>query len=1103
MRKTFVSRPASRKQRGVAIVFSLGILGLLTVLALGFASTALLNNSISKNVMNDAYARTLARNLALTQAIYVIDQKAIEADRRFVDYRKIYTYGTEDYSTLKDFLWKLDCSFSGKSSDGKDLSTSIYTYTPDDTASNPANHVRWQYVKDSNPDPDKKKILGRYAYVVIPEKGGICPSINTGAAVPTTANFTEDVIKSLEKYVSMCTTTKGDMANTSTRWMSYGELIAKCQWSATSATQKRYYTNMFKHYGITPALAVKTPEAYWDTDGDGKLKLYSRFNLNQGADYWAPGGEDDITPEKLCGVGTTLKEFKNGDGEFQRQECIPWLKKMYDNEPTRNQALQIAANIIQYNRASTADSVSNLSDWLADDGSDDGDENSHVKYIGIGRHPMLNELGFMVHVKAAVEAVLVSEDPENSKATYTYTPKYYVTLTNGAELLYQCGLVSALTKVSEVTFGGNFKVGLRKIKDPEDLKTLLSAGTLISSDGAMTSDGLLDTSSLATLTVPMDATAAPTATEEGDPVTLFAGTGYGWTGFKLSFAKTTTGWNSDPVYTKASLFWKQKQGGSSAKKQCFVVELPAFQLETDTGIGAHGDISIPLAKGMCVEKIVISPKKILLKYDNKNRDFVRSLEEYTMDTPSDFKPGSASDPAEEHVWFVAYEATDPLVNLNKTDWTKRTMSTAPAVWDEATSLTSNTQYPGSLYDDAGDEKHTNKTLSESSFATSHAGELLKLYGNASDTETPEPAFTLARRLPTGIIRHGQMLSFWELGCISRGKPFETLNLLKKSGASPDFSYEKGDAVLFDQLKLSDNDYTEGKVNVNADRHKVLEQIFGYSTTLGFLMQSGTSSKISALAYRKNVHVTASGKTPGAHLLAVGSADRTYVKCISQTAPSTSTMYPSPIPTTDHTTTECLPCTLRKVTEKYCIQNRGDLLLDQADLPATGGTVPSEDDWTAFQDLLQFGDTYLEKIQIAAKIMPILRAEPMDVLYVVVLAQSIKDMGGNVPVFRDWNSTGVDSNISSNSGAGSYKTAMYASGFRRTPAGAAIAGLTEPAVKSTDDGTSGIITKLYTHNSFGKYDLGSDKITGEARLVATLVRDPETNKWKLLRVQNVE
>ena len=41
--KKYISIPNRKKSRGVAVIFTLGILGLLTVMALGFASTALLN----------------------------------------------------------------------------------------------------------------------------------------------------------------------------------------------------------------------------------------------------------------------------------------------------------------------------------------------------------------------------------------------------------------------------------------------------------------------------------------------------------------------------------------------------------------------------------------------------------------------------------------------------------------------------------------------------------------------------------------------------------------------------------------------------------------------------------------------------------------------------------------------------------------------------------------------------------------------------------------------------------------------------------------------------------------------------------------------------
>ena len=111
---------------------------------------------------------------------------------------------------------------------------------------------------------------------------------------------------------------------------------------------------------------------------------------------------------------------------------------------------------------------------------------------------------------------------------------------------------------------------------------------------------------------------------------------------------------------------------------------------------------------------------------------------------------------------------------------------------------------------------------------------------------------------------------------------------------------------------------------------------------------------------------------------------------------------------------------------------------------------------------------------------------VDTLYVVILAQSIRDVGGNIPVLVDWDGTGFDAGVSNTA------KAMFKAGYRRTIDGDAITGLTEPT-----------LTKTYTANAIGTYDFGSDKITGETRLVATLVRDPVNRKWKVVRLQYVE
>ena len=62
--KKYISIRNRKKSRGVAVIFTLGILGLLTVMALGFASTALLNRKIADNTSSADYARHIAKNIA-------------------------------------------------------------------------------------------------------------------------------------------------------------------------------------------------------------------------------------------------------------------------------------------------------------------------------------------------------------------------------------------------------------------------------------------------------------------------------------------------------------------------------------------------------------------------------------------------------------------------------------------------------------------------------------------------------------------------------------------------------------------------------------------------------------------------------------------------------------------------------------------------------------------------------------------------------------------------------------------------------------------------------------------------------------------------------
>jgi len=1072
----------NKKQRGVAVIFTLGILGLLTVMALGFASTALLNNSLSKNVMNNAYARGLAKNLALTQAMYIISQKEIDSNGGLVDYRNIYTWGTD---TNKDFLWKLDYTEAGVPG------VQIYKYEPDQNTSdkpryNPANNVRWQYVKDSTSPTNK--IVGRYAYVVIPNKGSVDPSVNIGRD----DEINNTTIKNCESRIPLGITVNNlsDAYNNTPnnfRWMTYLEMIKK------SAISDASYSDWFQYNGIRPSLAMKSPEGFWKDD-----ILYSRFNMNRSD--WAT-----MTVDKLCGIkskstsgsGTTyeyetLKEFP------EEQTFIPWLQDMHKkSDPLKLQAHQIAANIIQYNLSADQPTVSDSADWLTDTPS----------YAGIGRHPMLNEIGFLIRVRTEVEYTTPTTTDET--ITCRYTPIFYITIDSAAELIYPFGQARNL-KDSEINFSGIkdgsldnllLKFRLRKFlvdSSTELTNQVTNLGDSLIVDGVLSDQMLhgdhdiiaIQTTGEVNKLTPESSTVIHVMNNTNERFAWMGSNeklqifndgsgGYKWSNSDLSLQCTsdpdTNGWSDSPAYTKAGKFWKEGQTG---KQQTLKIPIRSFSMTTNKSVGSADSIAKAIARRMTIEfktqGFKITPGKVVLKYDGIQRDLAQLDDVDLPDSMTDMSGMEPDNPnTGERVWFIAYETADPFVNLATTDWEHK--ESGVKKWNETTSLKND--YPGTCVKESGTEQHVNdpvKKILAPSSSDSAVKTLLTSYGYGEDGD---PAYVDGvTRLPTSFIRHGQMLSFWELGCISRGKKFENLNLETKageprSGYVPDFSRSFGDASLFDQLKFTDANYSEGKININTDVHKVLEQLFGYSGIAGKKM-----------TFRKDI-CTSSGDD----LLDAGEDDTASVKIQSQTLEQFKNRTPHD--------GDCLACKLAAITKSYPFQNRADLLLAAKDNlpgvldanknPIASATKPTDSAWAELRSLLLQGATYLEKIQLVSKLMPIMRAEPVDTLYVVILAQSIRDIGGNIPVLVDWDGTGIDAAISNTA------KAMFKAGYRRTIDGAKIFS-TEPT-----------LSKTYTSNTIGTYDLGRDKITGETRLVATLVRDPVKRKWKLVRLQYVE
>lgn len=85
-------------------------------------------------------------------------------------------------------------------------------------------------------------------------------------------------------------------------------------------------------------------------------------------------------------------------------------------------------------------------------------------------------------------------------------------------------------------------------------------------------------------------------------------------------------------------------------------------------------------------------------------------------------------------------------------------------------------------------------------------------GSGYDDETVgDPVLGLS----TAYIANRADITFWELGAVHRGHPWQTINLKAYNPSNTARSYTDGDAILLDQLKLGGFTEVRGRVNANS------------------------------------------------------------------------------------------------------------------------------------------------------------------------------------------------------------------------------------------------------------------------------------------------
>ena len=1076
--KKYISIRSRKKTRGVAVIFTLGILGLLTVMALGFASTALLNRKIADNTSSAEYARHIAKNIAFARARSVVLNNFIA--------NSAYNSGPTSGVSDEDFLHKMDTVLDG---------VELYRITNDSGTIQPGT-ARWQYVygPEQNPVSHKYPIIGRYAFAIVPVTGRLDPAGNTGStSVSGRYGFSE---KELGFYnlVSDPKLATDAVSAGGVRLRTFKEFVSA--FSNLSADSKKNLLNA--NYRIQ---LDSTPEAFWiDVNDDGKKtedELYLRFNMPTTDSDW-----NDMTVEKLIGeeggsdADADIKYPTDSASTKTSIPFIPWLKywehevnSEWTNDIVRK---QIAANIIQYNRPkpnaldSGGDPIPTVSDqsgdWLTNDAP---------KYAGIGRHPMLNEIGFSVTVKGDVtsENIGTPEEPN-----YKYTPRYEITVESGAELICPFFNPASSSDINKafVKFAGEIIIKLRKFKSQSDINSITSFSDALDE---IVTDAATEPWTFSTKT------AISKLTDGGTP----AVDGGSWASVDLNIEipANSDHWNSSPAYTKAGTFWNLKTQQT--------VTLPPFTLPVSSGLSGT-DQSAKIKEWLDLQHVDYKPGKTVLLYGDAPTDMTDTrypkFQRDFANLPDKAETSTQKVGKKKWIYFVSYEAKDPLVNHYSSDWTPKTFTLEYPTSGSAEEIAKevNKAYPGTVFDEEGgtvDNNHKNSTVSATLLTDNENGASVTL------ESATDPAWTSEKRLSSSYIRHAPMKSFWELGFISRAEAFKTLNLARTRVFAPGTDYKnrgggtfaQGDANILDQIKFSDptdRKYARGKINLNARYHKVFEWLFN---------KDQVTAEGTAVNWYHNL-ITGTASDPF-ETLAPFTGDTRKVVCENENCLSVQHSASCSV-------NDCLAHLLMERSRILPFSNRSDLLLDPK--------AENFDKIPGYDNLSSTAQSTLEAIQqkirnylldpfhqtpdsddaksklvreeYATRFMNLLSAEENDLehVYIIVLAQAIKDIGG-APALVDWDGDGEYKSSGSVSLSGSAN--FLKTGFVRRKLGG-----TDYETITTSTGTAPDLTETKTTTEVGTYDYGADKITGETKLIVEMRRDG-VGKWKVIGYRYVE
>ncbi len=376
--------PRDNNEEGMALLFTLGILALLLVLAMAFASTARMGRKAAANNSELTAARFLAES-ALQRAMGAMRYYRETGGNQYDNMISHDVSGGANQKTY-DWLYHIETVIDGATI--LDWPNETVSYHEDAPSA-----IHWQYVDNGRSGSDQR-LIGRIAYKVFGSGGKLDPSscvrhtaamVGVPAGTAVAESPATEVRNGIHVYeVNIQNLTRSDAVNLpssdvlklssdlipggmlcdSERWSDWGNLFSEL--GISSASKKEKWRSWFD---------IERPvdtESFWvDSSGDGieePSELYHRFNLaREESNPNYPGTEPDNPGWSQLAVDDILSdpvEYSEAAGSFYGKS-IKWLKN-YANLPVdtfpnaQTKARQIAANLIDYcdnNRAAKTDST--------------------------------------------------------------------------------------------------------------------------------------------------------------------------------------------------------------------------------------------------------------------------------------------------------------------------------------------------------------------------------------------------------------------------------------------------------------------------------------------------------------------------------------------------------------------------------------------------------------------------------------------------------------------------------------------------------------------------------------------------------------------------